>query len=122
MNQQDQSFLVQNIRAQYVEKEASDLDALRRLDGKVKRPVQIFSYVCGAISALVMGSGMSLVMTDIAEKIGLSSDMMVPGILIGIVGLALAILNYPLHNLLMKKRKKKYAAEILALSEKILPQ
>lgn len=119
MNRNDQQFMAQKIRTQYMEKEATELDALRELDSKVKRPANVFAYTFGSISAIVMGSGMSLVMTDIASQLGLG-DMMIPGIAIGVVGMALAIVNYPIYKGILNSRKKKYSAEILALSEKIM--
>lgn len=64
MNKNDKDFLVQKIRTQYTEKENTELDALRDLDRQVKRPANVFSYVFGSISAIIMGAGMSLVMTD----------------------------------------------------------
>lgn len=120
MNKNDQQFLAQKIRTQYMEKESTELDALRKLDAKVKRPANIFSYIFGSISALIMGAGMSLVMTDIAEIIGLSTDPMLPGILIGIAGMIMAILNYPIYKGILDSRKKKYGAEIITLSDKII--
>lgn len=119
MNRNDQEFLVQKIRTQYTEKEHTGLDALRELDAKVKRPANVFAYIFGGISALIMGSGMSLVMTDIGATLGMSSTM-VPGIVIGVVGLLMAIINYPIYNKILGSRKKKYADEILALSDKII--
>ncbi len=65
MNKNDQDFLVQNIRTQYTEKEHTGLDELKELDTKVKRPANVFAYIFGSISAVIMGAGMSLVMTDI---------------------------------------------------------
>lgn len=44
MNKNDQEFLVQKIRTQYTEKEHTQLDALKELDHKVKRPATIFAY------------------------------------------------------------------------------
>ncbi len=120
MNTHDQEFLVQKIRTQYTEKEASELDALRTLDKKVKRPANWFAYIFGSIAAIIMGSGMSLVMTDIGAKIGLSADPMIPGIVIGVVGMAMAILNYPIFKGILNSRKKKYAGQIIALSDKIM--
>ena len=119
MNKNDQQFMAQKIRTQYMEKQPSELDALRELDAKVKRPANVFSYIFGSISAIIMGCGMSLVMTDIASTLGLG-DMMIPGIAIGVVGLILALVNYPMHQGIMNSRKKKYAPEILKLSEKIM--
>jgi hypothetical protein len=48
------------------------------------------------------------------------SVTMVPGIVIGVVGLVMALVNYPLHQKLLGSRKKKYADEILKLSDKII--
>lgn len=121
MNKNDQQFIAQKIRTQYMEKEekSTDLDKLKALDSKVKRPANIFGYTFGTISALIMGSGMSLVMTDIGEKLGLG-DMMVPGIVIGVVGMIMALVNYPIYKKLLGSRKQKYSKEIIELSEKIM--
>ena len=119
MNRNDQQFMAQKIRAQYMEKQSTELDALRELDAKVKRPANVFAYVFGSISAIVMGSGMSLVMTDIGTMIGMESTM-IPGIAIGLVGMVMAIINYPIYKGILGGRKKKYSAEILRISDKIM--
>ena len=115
----DQEFLVQKIRTQYTEKEHTGLDELKALDAKVKKPANIFGYTYGCVSAIVMGTGMSLVMTDIGSVVGLASAM-VPGIAIGVVGLGMALSTYPIYKRILNSRKKKYAPEIMALSEKIM--
>ena len=119
MNKNDQQFMAQKIRTQYMEKKSTELDALREMDAKVKRPANVFAYVFGSISAIVMGSGMSLVMTDIGATLGIASAM-VPGIAIGVVGLGMALINYPMYKGILGSRKKKYGAEILKLSDKIM--
>lgn len=119
MNKNDQEFLVQKIRTQYTEKENTQLDELKALDTKVKRPANVFAYVFGSISAIIMGSGMSLVMTDIGSVIGMENTM-VPGIVIGIVGMIMAIINYPIYKNMLNARRKKYADEVIALSDKIM--
>ena len=111
--------MAQKIRTQYMEKQSTELDALRELDSKVKRPANIFAYVFGSISAIIMGAGMSLVMTDIGATLGLESAM-IPGIVIGIIGMILALINYPIYKGILGSRKKKYGAKILELSEKIM--
>ena len=115
----DQEFLVQKIRTQYTEKEHTGLDELKALDAKVKKPANTFGYTYGCVSAIVMGTGMSLVMTDIGSVVGLASAM-VPGIAIGVVGLGMALSTYPIYKRILNSRKKKYAPEIMALSEKIM--
>ncbi|MBE6551609.1 MAG: hypothetical protein E7665_05675 [Ruminococcaceae bacterium] len=119
MNNNDREFLVQKIRTQYTEKEYTALDELKALDKKVKRPANVFAYIFGSIGAVIMGSGMSLVMTDIADTIGLQNPM-VYGIIIGIIGLIMAIINYPIYRSILGSRRKKYADQIIALSDKIV--
>jgi orotate phosphoribosyltransferase-like protein len=121
MNKNDQQFMARKIRTQYMEKTPSELDALRELDAKVKRPANVFAYAFGSISAIIMGAGMSLVMTDIGAVVGIENAM-VPGIAVGVVGLGMALLTYPIYKGILGSRKKKYGAEILSLSEKILNQ
>ena len=115
----DQEFIVQKIRTQYTEKQHTELDALKALDAKVKRPANVFGYTYGCVSAVIMGSGMSLVMTDIGAMIGLSATM-VPGIAIGVVGMGMALSTYPIYKKILNRRKKKYAPQILELSEKLM--
>ena len=119
MNKNDNQFMAQKIRSQYTEKQHGELDTLRELDAKVKRPANVFAYVFGSISAIVMGAGMSLVMTEIGGMIGVE-ETMVPGIVIGVVGMVMALVNYPIYKRILAGRKKKYGAEILALSDKIM--
>lgn len=69
MNRDDQEFLVQKIRTQYTEKEHTRVDVLKELDAKVKRSANVFAYIFGGVSAIVMGSGMSLVMSDVGASI-----------------------------------------------------
>ena len=120
MNKNDQQFIVQKIRTQYMEKESTEIDDLRELDTQVKRPANIFAYVFGSIGAVIMGAGMSLVMTDITDIVGIGGNPTVLGIIIGIFGMILALANYPIYKKILAGRKNKYGAKILELSEKIM--
>ena len=122
MNKNDQQFAAQKIRAQYVEKQSSELDELRALDQKVKRPAILFAYVFGILGAIVLGVGMSFAMTDLAQTIGLAGNPMLLGSIIGDAGLVMALVNYPIYAAIVKSRKKKYAPEILARSDKIVSE
>ena len=119
MNNNDSQFLVQKIRTQYTEKQHTELDELKALDAKVKRPANVFGYVYGTVGAIIMGTGMSLVMTEIGEMLGMTEPM-VPGIVIGVVGMILALSTYPIYKKILNSRKKKYASQIMKLSEKLL--
>lgn len=114
----EQEYLVQKIRTQYTEKQHTELDELRALDRKVKMSANAFTYSFGAVSVLIMGSGMSLIMTDIGQTIGMVSPM-TPGIVIGLVGMVMAIANYPIYKGILTGRLKKYAQQIIALSDRL---
>ena len=104
MNREE--IMANKIRDQYTEKKPTKLDELKALDSKVKNPANAFAYVFGSVSAIIMGCGMSLIMTDISKMIGMSGDPMIPGVIIGAVGLFMAIVNYPMHKRIMNSRKK----------------
>ena len=121
MNRNDTEFMVQKIRTQYMEKDSTekDLSLLRELDAEVKRPANVFGYTFGSIGAIIMGAGMSLVMTDIGLQTGISNPMPL-GIVIGVIGMFMAIINYPIYKSILSSRKEKYADRILSLSEKLM--
>lgn len=119
MRRNDEEFIVQKIRTQYIEKEHTQLDELKKLDAKVKRPANIFSWIFGSVGAIVMGSGMSLVMTDIGSKLGME-NVMAPGVAVGVVGMVMVIINYPVYKKIVGLRRKKYADKIMKLSDEII--
>ena len=47
-------FVVEKIRSQYTEQEHTELDDLKALDVKIKKPAIVFGYTYGSISAIVM--------------------------------------------------------------------
>lgn len=120
MNKNNQE-IVKKICDQYAEKEYTDIDTLKELDSKVKRPANVFAYIFGSIGAIIMGSGMSLVMTDIGETVNIANPM-VYGIVIGIVGMLMAIINYPIYKRILNSRRKKYADKIIEISNKIIAE
>ena len=115
----DKEFVVEKIRSQYTQTQHSDLDTLKALDAKVKKPVRVFGYTYGSLSAIVMGAGMSLIMTDIGAILGIT-ETMIPGILIGLIGMVMALTTYPICKKIMNARKKKFAPQIMELSDRIM--
>ena len=114
----DTEFVVEKIRSQYTGQEYTDLDALKALDAKVKKPAKVFGYTYGSIGIIVMGAGMSLVMTDIGSLLGMT-EALIPGIAVGIAGLAMVLSAYPICRKMLDSRKKKYAPRIMELSDRI---
>jgi len=110
---------INDIRKKYLPKEEDKMAQLRRLDASVYRKGTVVSLVIGIISALIMGTGMSLVMTDIGVKLGMASAM-VPGIVIGIVGMIGVCLAYPVYQAVTKHERERIAPEIIRLSDELL--
>ena len=110
---------VQEIRQKYMPQPESKLDELKRLHRKVGKPARVFGGVFGALAAIVMGAGMSLVMTDIGTILGMT-ETMVPGVAIGLVGILMAIVNYPISRSILNSRRKKFSGKIMELSDSLI--
>lgn len=106
----------QRIASEYDQKPASKLIALKKLDQKAKLPAAIFTYTFGVLGALVLGVGMCLAMGVIGT--GLSFAMPL-GVAVGLVGIAMVSVNYPIYQKLLAEGRKKYAFEIMELAKEI---
>lgn len=106
----------EQIANEYAPKETSKVVALKKLDAKAKLPANIFAYIFGIISSLILGVGMCLAMGQIGDGTTVS---FVLGIIIGVVGIAGACVNYPIYKKLLENGKKKYAFEIIELAKEI---
>jgi hypothetical protein len=94
---------------------------LRRLDASVTNTAQAIALVFGVIGTLTLGFGMSLIMTELADNLKLSSDMsMIIGITAGVVGGILASIAYPIYNVIVKAKRKKLAPEIIRLTDELM--
>lgn len=113
MNPQDKKYVERTLK-QYETKEPSKLDELRALDKKAKRGANVFAYVFGSIGALVLGFGMCVAMQVILP------DLMVLGIIVGLIGIAMVSFNYFIYKNLTEKGKSKYAEQIKSLSNELL--
>jgi hypothetical protein len=109
---------VEAIRQKYLPKEEDKMEQLRRLHAIPGQKAQAAALSAGVVGTLIMGTGMSLVMTEIGDLLG--SLAIVAGITVGIVGIVLAALAYPIYNRVLKKQRQKIAPEILRLSEELL--
>lgn len=109
---------LKEIRQKYQPQEENKMDKLRRLDARVMQKATMVSIAIGIVGALIMGTGMSLVMTDFGAGLGLVGTWM--GIIIGISGIVLICLAYPVYNRILKKEREKIAPEILRLTEELM--
>lgn len=106
----------QNIASEYAPKDDSKIVALKKLDRKAKLPAEIFTYSFGIIGALVLGVGMCLSMKIICNQTTL---MVILGIIIGIIGIVMVSINYPIYKKMLENNKKKYAYDIVRLAKEI---
>lgn len=104
---------VKSIRKKYIPQEEDKMQQLRRLDASVYNKATIRSLVFGIIGALVMGTGMSCCMVW-------ADSLFIPGIIVGIIGIALVCLAYPLYNSTLKKEREKIAPEIIRLTDELM--
>ena len=109
---------VENIRKKYLPKEEDKMELLRRLHKRPTEKAQAASIAVGVIGALIMGTGMSLAMTELGTALG--NLAMILGTLIGIVGMLLVALAYPVYNRVLKAERQRIAPEILRLTDELL--
>ena len=112
---------IKAIRKKYAPSEETEdkMAQLRRLDAGVYSKATTVSLVVGIIGTLMMGLGMSLAMTDIGEILGTVLAMAI-GVSIGIVGIVLVCLAYPIYNRTLRKEREKIATEIIRLTDELM--
>ncbi len=106
---------VVRIRKKYLPPQEDKMAQLRRLDSSASRKAQIWALTLGILGCLVMGAGMSLVMTELGAQLP-----MAVGICLGIAGMLLAGLAYPVYTRLLTKERQRLAPEILRLTDELL--
>lgn len=112
---------IKRIRQKYETQEEDGMSRLRKLDDKVTKKATVMSLVPGIIGALVLGMGMSLVMTDLGALFGMTEIMkMTVGIVVEILGMILVALAYPTYKKVLKEERDKAAPEILKLTEELM--
>lgn len=104
---------LRNIRLKYLSKEENKMELLRRLDRSATKKGTAAALIVGIISSLLLGIGMCCTMVW-AEK------FFVPGIIIGIVGIAGVAISYPLYIRITKRQREKLAPEIIRLTEALM--
>ena len=109
---------VEAIRKKYLPKEEDKMEQLRKLHYSATQKAQAASIAIGVIGTLILGTGMSLCMTELGAA--LEHFAMVIGVLAGLIGLVMVALAYPLFNYVLRKERKRIAPEILRLSEELL--
>ena len=115
---------LKRIREKYESRESASEDTmarLRRLDRGVTKKAQSLSLILGILGALVLGFGMSLIMTDLSDALTLSAGhAMAIGLIAGLIGALMVCLAYPVYAAVVKRERKKIAPEILRLTDELM--
>jgi len=106
------------IREKYAAPKENKMEQLRALDRKTSQKAQAWAIAVGVLGALVMGAGMSLVMTELGSALG--SAALFLGIAAGVLGMAGVALAYPVYGRVLKAERKRIAPQVLQLTEELL--
>ncbi len=109
---------VEEIRKKYLPKEEDKMDQLRRLHAIPTQKAQALALAVGILGALILGTGMSLCMTDLGANLG--SYAMILGVAVGIAGIVPVALAYPIYRRTKQKEREKIAPQILQLTEELM--
>ena len=102
---------INRIRKKYVATE-DKMEQLRRLDAGVTKKAATISITVGIIGALIMGTGMCCTMVW-------QGLWFIPGIIIGLIGMAVLALAYPIYQKIIKKERERIAPEIIRLTDEL---
>ena len=109
---------LEKIRKKYMPEPEDKMEQLRQLDRQPGRKAKLWAVVLGSVGALVMGTGMSLAMTDFGA--GLGKSAMAVGVAVGLAGMVLVALAYPLYNRILRRERTRIAPEILRLTDELM--
>lgn len=104
---------IERIRKKYVAPEEDKMEQLRRLDRSVTQKGTAISLIAGILGTLLLGLGMSCALVW-------AGNLFLPGVIIGLVGIAVLTAAYPLYQHITKKEREKIAPEIIRLTNELL--
>ena len=106
---------IENIRKKYAPSESNEdkMEQLRRLYRSVSQKATTVSLILGILGTLIMGIGMCCTMVW-------QNTLFIPGIIIGIIGITILSIAYPIYKKVLIKDKEKIAPEILRLTDELL--
>jgi len=100
------------ILEKYIPQEKSVLDKMKEIDASVNKKATISAISIGVLGALVLGTGMSIIMEAGANFLGV-------GILIGVIGLGICGYAFLHYQNKLKKERAKVMDEIVRLSKEV---
>ena len=115
----EQQKEVEKIRKKYINEpseETDKMERLKRLDASVTQKGSVVALIIGVLGSLIMGVGMCIAM--MWSEVG--DIMFIVGIIIGLMGIALICVAYPVYSAITKRERERIAPEILRLTDELL--
>lgn len=109
----EQQQELRRIRQKYLPPEEDKMALLKKLDRSVSAKGTAAALTVGILGTLLLGIGMSCTMVW-------ADTLFVPGIILGLLGIALAALAAPLYRAVTKRERRRIAPEILRLTDELL--
>ena len=106
---------IKRIREKYASptKEETSMEQLRRMDESATKGAAVVSLIVGIAGALILGIGMCCTMVW-------GDKLFIPGIIIGLAGIAGVSAAYPLYVRMVKKKRTELAPEIMRLTDELM--
>ncbi len=106
---------IRRIREKYAAptKEETGLERLRRMDESATKGAAVVSLIVGIAGALILGIGMCCTMVW-------GDKLFIPGIIIGLAGIAGVSVAYPLYTRMVKKKRAELAPEIMRITDELM--
>lgn len=104
---------IKNIRKKYMAPEEDKMEQLRRLDASVSQKGTVAALIVGIIGTLLLGIGMCCCMVW-------QRELFIPGVIIGVIGIAVLAAAYPLYNHVIRKERERIAPEIIRLTDELM--
>lgn len=104
---------IERIRKKYMPPEEDKMEQLRRLDRSVTQKGTTVSLIAGILGTLLLGVGMCCTMVW-------ADTLFIPGIVIGLIGIAVLTAAYPLYQHMTKREREKITPEIIRLTDELM--
>ena len=107
---------IKEIRKKYLPAVESKMGELKRLDAQVEKAGVANALCIGIVGSLIFGLGLCFAM----HVLGTGVLTMLLGIMLGLAGILMMAMAYPVYRKTQQKMKEKLTPRILALSNELI--
>lgn len=100
------------IREKYLIAEECNLINIKKLDKHVSNVAKGTAMITGIIGVAFLGIGLSVILAV--------TQYFIAGVILGIIGLGIISIAYPVYFIVLKKQKEKFGPKIIRLADQLL--